>query len=54
MNPYAVALSIAEKGTPIVPFLKMGYRDSAPERKVLLSLAGKQIERQFKKGRKKL
>jgi hypothetical protein len=30
----------------------MGFRDSAPERKVLLSLATKQIERQFKKGRK--
>ena len=54
MNPYQVAISIAEKGTPIVPFLKMGYRDSAPERKVLLSVAGKQIERQYKKGRKKL
>ena len=52
MNPYAVANSIAQKGTPIVPFLKMGYRDSAPERKVLLSIANKQIERQFKKGRK--
>ena len=54
MNPYLVANSIAQKGTPIVPFLKMGFRDSAPERKVLLSVAGKQIERQFKKGRKNL
>lgn len=54
MNPYLVANSIAQKGTPIVPFLKMGFRDSAPERKVLLSVAGKQIERQYKKGRKKL
>ena len=52
MNPYVVANSIAQKGTPIVRFLKMGFRDSAPERKVLLSVATKQIERQFKKGRK--
>ena len=54
MNPYVVANSIAQKGTPIVPFLKMGLRDAKPENKVLLQVATKQIERQFKKGRKRV
>ena len=53
MNPYVVANSIAQKGTPIVPYLKMGLRDAKPENKVLLQVATKQIERQFKKGRKR-
>ena len=54
MNPFVVANSIAQKGTPIVPFLKMGLRDAKPENKVLLQVATKQIERQFKKGRKRV
>ena len=54
LNPYVVALSIAKKGTPIVPFLKMGYNKSRQQRRLLLAMAHKDIERQYKKGRKKV
>lgn len=51
LNPVAVSKSIARQGTPIVPFLKMGYEQSLAERKVLLLEATKKIERKYKKGR---
>lgn len=52
LNPYAVAASIAEKGTPIIPFLKMAYNDTRAERKILLSIATRSIESNWKAGRK--
>lgn len=52
LNPYLVARAIAKKGTPIVPFLKMGYNNSRQQRRLLLAVAHKDIERQYKKGRK--
>ena len=51
LNPHAVSASIARQGTPIIPFLKMGYEQSFAERKVLLLEATKKIERKYKKGR---
>jgi hypothetical protein len=48
---YLVAKSISEKGTPIVPFIKMGYEQSKEKRKIALQLATKQVERQWKKSR---
>ena len=50
--PYLVARAIAKKGTPIVPFLKMGYNNSRQQRRLLLAMAHKDIERQWKKSRK--
>lgn len=52
INPYVVARAIAKKGTPIVPFLKMGYNNSRQQRRLLLVVAHKDIERQWKKSRK--
>lgn len=54
LNPYAVAKSIARKGTPIIPFLKMGFHKSRNERRLLLVKAHRDIERQWKKGKKKV
>ena len=51
MNPYVVANSIAQKGTPIVPFLRMAFNQSRPERKLLLKIVTMEIEQQFRKGR---
>ncbi len=51
LNPHAVSKSIARQGTPIVPFLKMGYEQSLAERKVLLLEVTKKIERKYKRGR---
>jgi hypothetical protein len=49
-----VALSIAKKGTPIVPFLKIGYNKTRAKRRALLAITSKDIERQWKQSRKKL
>jgi|TARA_R100001163_G_C5067744_1_gene207136 hypothetical protein len=54
LNPYLVALSIAKKGTPIVPFLKIGYNKTRAKRRALLAITSKDIERQWKQSRKKL
>ena len=49
---YLVAKSISEKGTAIVPFLKMGYEQSKFDRKILLDLAMKKVENNWKMGRR--
>lgn len=49
---YLVAKSISEKGTAIVPFLKMGYEQSKPDRQILLQLAMKKVENKWKMGRR--
>ena len=54
LNPYLVASSIAKKGTPIVPFLKIGYNKTRAKRRALLAITSKDIERQWKQSRKKL
>lgn len=46
---YAVARSIAEKGTPLVPYLLIAERDTKTERKALLIDLSNDIEKQFKK-----
>jgi hypothetical protein len=51
LNPYAVQQSIGKKGTPIVPFLRMAFNQSRPERKLLLKIVTIEIEQQFRKGR---
>jgi hypothetical protein len=51
MNPHAVSAGIARDGTPIIPFLKMGYEQSEAERKILLKVATNQIERKWKSKR---
>ena len=48
---FLVARSIAEKGTAIVPFIKMGYEQSTDELNLLLLASLKKIERNWKKGR---
>lgn len=54
INPYLVARAIAKKGTPIIPFLKMGYNNTRQQRRLLLAVAHKDIERQWNKSRKRL
>jgi|ETNvirenome_6_85_1030632.scaffolds.fasta_scaffold83076_2 hypothetical protein len=49
---YGVALGIAKKGTPIVPFLKIAYDRSDNDIDALLLLASNRIERNWKKSRK--
>jgi|TARA_R100001163_G_C5066844_1_gene205512 hypothetical protein len=51
MNPHAVSAGIARDGTPIIPFLKMGYEQSEAERKILLKVATEQVERKWKSKR---
>lgn len=51
MNPHAVSAGIARRGTPIIPFLKMGFEQSEAERKVLLKIATEQVERKWKSKR---
>tara|TARA_R110000824_G_scaffold297909_2_gene486140 strand:+ start:6839 stop:7402 length:564 start_codon:yes stop_codon:yes gene_type:complete len=48
---FLVAKAISEKGTAIVPFIKMGYEQSEKERKLALQLASKRVEAQWKKSR---
>ena len=48
---YLVAKSISEKGTPIVPFIKMGYEQSESKRKLALQAAAKSVELQWKRSR---
>tara|TARA_Y100000004_G_scaffold194461_1_gene259110 strand:+ start:778 stop:1314 length:537 start_codon:yes stop_codon:yes gene_type:complete len=48
---WPVALSIADKGTPLVPFLYIAERNTKVERKALLATTAKQIEKQAKKVR---
>tara|TARA_B100000287_G_scaffold430919_1_gene487125 strand:- start:237 stop:764 length:528 start_codon:yes stop_codon:yes gene_type:complete len=54
MNPYAVAASIARKGTPIVPFLKIGYNKTRLKRKALLLATTKEVEKKWKASRKNI
>ena len=51
---YAVAFGIAQRGTPIVPFLKMGYENSKPQIELSLQLCAKRIEREWTRSRPKL
>ena len=46
---FVVARSIAEKGTPLVPYLLIAERDTKTERKALLVDLANDIEKQFKK-----
>ena len=46
---YAVTLSIADKGTPLVPYLLIAEKDTKMERKALLADLANDIEKQFKK-----
>ena len=48
---YLVAKSISEKGTAIVPFIKMGYEQSEDKRKLALQAAAKSVELQWKRSR---
>ena len=48
---FLVAKSISEKGTAIVPFIKMGYEQSLKERQIALQVASKRVEAQWKKSR---
>lgn len=48
---WPVALSIAEKGTPLVPFLFIAERNTKIERKLMLEKASKDIEKQYKLSR---
>ena len=54
LNPWAVAIGIAKKGTPIVPFLKIGFNKSRESRNLLLAKASKDITKQWKKSRRSL
>jgi len=54
LNPYAVAMGIAKRGTPIVPFLKIGYNKSRSARNILLAKVNKDITNEWKKSRKPL
>ncbi len=48
---FLVAKSISEKGTAIVPFIKMGYEQAEDQLKIELELASKRVEAQWKKSR---
>jgi hypothetical protein len=48
---FLVARSIAEKGTAIVPFIKMGYEQSEEEIGILLFKEMNKIEKNWKKSR---
>lgn len=54
INPYLVARAIARKGTPIIPYLKIGYNKTRPQRNMLLNIAHKDIERHWKQSRRKV
>ncbi len=49
---WPVALSIAKKGTPLVPFLFIAERNTKIERKALLSIASKSIEKEYAKSKR--
>ena len=51
LSPYAVAWGISQKGTPIVPFLKMGYQNAKPEIEIALQVCANRIEKEWKKSR---
>ena len=51
---FLVAKSISEKGTPIVPFLKIGYDNSEDKIEAHLLVCSNRIERNWKKSRKKV
>ena len=54
LNPYAVAAGIAKKGTPIIPFLKIGYNKTRIKRKALLAITAKEVEKKWIESRKKV
>jgi hypothetical protein len=51
ISPYLVQKAIGEKGTPLVPFFKIGIKKSEPDRKLLLAKAGLQITATWNAGR---
>ena len=48
---FLVQRSIAEKGTAIIPFIKMGYEQTEVQRKIALQQASKSVELMWKKSR---
>jgi len=48
---FLVQRSIAEKGTAIIPFIKMGYEQTEAQRKIALQQASKSVELMWKKSR---
>ena len=51
ISPYVVQQAIGKKGTPLVPFFKIGIKKSEPDRKLLLAKAGLQITATWNAGR---
>tara|TARA_B100000287_G_scaffold166760_1_gene157299 strand:- start:1610 stop:2146 length:537 start_codon:yes stop_codon:yes gene_type:complete len=54
LNPYLVARAIAKKGTPIVPFLKIAYRETKAKRHALLAITTREVEDLWRKSRKSI
>ena len=51
LNPWAVQKSIGKKGTPLVPFFLIALEETKEQRKLLVTMATKDIERKWKAGR---
>lgn len=51
ISPYAVQHAIGQRGTPLIPFFKIGIKNSESERKVLLAKAGLSITATWNAGR---
>jgi hypothetical protein len=51
---YLVQKAIAEKGTPLVPYLIIGVKNAEPKKKLLLKRTALEIELAYKAGRKVL
>ena len=50
-NERSIAWGISQKGTPIVPFLKMGYQNAKPVIEIALQVCANRIEKEWKKSR---
>jgi hypothetical protein len=51
ISPYAVQHAIGQRGTPLIPFFKIGIKKSEAEKKVLLKGTGLKITATWKAGR---
>lgn len=51
INPYAVQHAIGQKGTPLIPFFKIGIKKNETLKKGLLKQSGLKIEATWRSGR---